>query len=183
MNAFEMKILDFIQEHFACAFSDGAAPILSLLAEKGILFIALALVLMCFRKTRRTGMEIGLALLVGVIFGNVVLKNIVARPRPYMIDPEIKLLVERLTDYSFPSGHALASFEVAGVLTVRNKRFGIPALVVATLIAFSRLYLRVHFPTDVLGGILLGLGIAFLSCRLIGKVYRKAAGTKWEKWL
>ena len=86
---------------------------------------------------------------------------------------QAELLVKTLSDFSFPSGHTLASFEAATVLMIRDKRFGIPALILAILIALSRLYLYVHYPTDVLAGALLGVFIGIFACFLVDKIYKR----------
>lgn len=173
MNEFELKILDFIQEHLRCTVLDKVLPIITKLGDAGIFWIVVAIVLLFFKKTRKTGIMIGVALLSGLIIGNLTLKPLVARIRPYdMPGVEIDLLIERLSDKSFPSGHTLASFEAATVLLINDKRFGIPAIVLASVIAFSRLYLYVHYPTDVLGGIVLGVLIAFASCFIVNKVQK-----------
>jgi undecaprenyl-diphosphatase len=83
----------------------------------------------------------------------------------------IPLLIEAPTDYSFPSGHTIASFEAATVLLIRHKKWGIMAMVLAVLIAFSRLYLYVHYPTDVLSSIVLGIGIAFAANYFVNQGY------------
>lgn len=171
MKEFELKILDFIQEKLTCPFLDAVMPIITSLANGGILWIISALVLICLKKTRKTGFSVGLALILGFIIGNLILKNAVARIRPYDMNSQIEILVNKLSDYSFPSGHTLASFEAASVLLIRNRRLGIPAIVLATLIAFSRLYLYVHYPTDVLAGAVLGIIIAVFASRLTGKLY------------
>ena len=168
MNEFELKILDFISEKIACPFLDAIFPVITAFGDGGIFWIAIAVVFLIFRKTRKTGLSVGLALLTGFIIGNLILKNVIARTRPYDIN-EVTLLVEKLSDYSFPSGHTLASFEAATVLFIRDKRFGIPALVLASLIALSRLYLYVHYPTDVLTGMVLGIVIAIFACKIIDK--------------
>lgn len=178
MNEFEIKLLDFIQNHIKCKFLDFLMPLITKLGDGGIFWIAVALLLICFKKTRRTGICVGTALLTGFIFGNLFLKNIVARTRPYDVNPSVPLLVERLGDYSFPSGHTLASFEAAAVLLIRDKRFGIPAIILAFLIALSRLYLYVHYPTDVIAGMLLGTAIAFFACFIVDAIYRKAGKSK-----
>ena len=114
------------------------------------------------------------ALLCGLIFGNLLLKPLIARVRPYDLREGIELLISKPSDYSFPSGHTLASFEAAVVLMVRErKRFGWAALVLAVLIAFSRLYLYVHYPSDVLGGILLGTAFALFSVWLVDTIWQK----------
>ena len=181
MNAWELNILHWIREHLQCPLLDTTMPLISALADGGILWILLAVGLLCFARTRRAGLSMGLALLLGVIIGNLLLKNLVARVRPYDVDLTVSLLVDRLTDFAFPSGHTLASFGAATALTVRYRRAGAAALVLAGLIAFSRLYLFVHYPTDVLAGALLGVGLGLLGCRLADRLWERIALRKSAK--
>lgn len=132
------------------------------LGDSGIFWIVLALILICIKKTRKCGILMLISMLCGVIIGNGILKNLVRRARPCWIDTTIPLLISNPTDFSFPSGHTLASFEAAIMIFLHNKKWGIPAILLAFAIAFSRLYLFVHFPTDVLGGFLLGMSISIL---------------------
>ncbi len=182
MNEFELKVLDFIQEHLRCTVLDKVLPIITKLGDAGIFWIIVAIALLFFKKTRKIGIMTGVALLLGLIIGNLTLKPLVARTRPYdMPGVEMDLLIERLSDKSFPSGHTLASFEAATVLLINDKRLGIPAIILASVIAFSRLYLYVHYPTDVLGGIVLGVLIAFASCYIVnkfGKLYLRKSLAK-----
>ena len=178
MNLFELGILDFINEHFSCKFLDIFMPFITKFADGGIFWILLALILMIIPKTRKWGFSMGLALLIGFLVGNLFLKNVVGRIRPYDINTDFNLLIKPLSDFSFPSGHTLASFEGAVVLFIRNKKLGVAALTLATLIAFSRLYLYVHYPTDVLASIILGTAIAILSCFIIDKIYLKYESRK-----
>lgn len=173
LNTYELPVLEFIQEHLACGFLNAVMPIITSLADAGIFWIAVAVVMMFFRKTRKMGLTIGGALVLGLILGNGVLKPLINRTRPYELSENIKLLIEPLHDGSFPSGHTLASFEAAGAMLLCDKRFGYPALALATVIAFSRLYLFVHYPTDILAGIVLGLFFAFVSFIIIKKLYSK----------
>lgn len=173
MNNFEINILDFIAEHLHCKFLDFLMPIITKFGDGGVFWIAVAVVLLCFKKTRKTGLTMGLALAMGFLVGNICLKNIVGRIRPYDLNPEFPLLIERLDDFSFPSGHTLASFEAAVAIFMNNKKAGIPAIILAVLIAFSRLYLYVHYPTDVLASVILGTGFAILSFLLINRLYEK----------
>ena len=113
-----------------------------------------------------------IALSLGFIFGNLLLKPLVGRIRPYDITPNINMLVNALSDYSFPSGHTLSSFAVATVILCFNKKIGIFAMIIATLIGFSRLYLYVHFPTDVLCGAILGILFGKLSYKFISTKYK-----------
>ncbi len=173
LNEFELNILDFIRENIACPILDTIVPIITKLGDGGIFWIITAVVMIIFKNTRKTGLTVGIALLLGFIIGNLILKNAIGRIRPYDLCPNIKLLVPALSDFSFPSGHTLASFEAATVLLIRDKRFGIPAIILASLIALSRLYLYVHYPTDVLAGIILGVTIAILSCKFTDRLYSK----------
>ena len=178
MNNFELGILDFLAEHLGCPFLDFLMPIITLFGDGGIFWIALSVIFIAIPKTRKMGITMGLSLAVGFLIGNLFLKNVVGRIRPYDLNPNFALLVDRLHDYSFPSGHTLASFEAATAIFLYKKRLGMAALLLASLIAFSRLYLYVHYPTDVLASIILGVGIAILSFRIINKLYEKRLAKK-----
>lgn len=169
MNQFELEILNQIQKIFKCGFLDTVMPVITLFGDGGIFWIALSAIFIIFKKTRKMGITMGLSLAMGFILGNLCLKNIVARIRPYDLNADISLLVKKLHDYSFPSGHTLASFEAAVSITMYNKKIGIPALALAVLIAFSRLYLYVHYPTDVLAALVLGTVIAIVSFYIVKK--------------
>ena len=144
--------------------------------ESGIFWIALSLVLMLIPKTRKAGFTMGLALLMGVIVGNGILKNVLARPRPYDFDPTLSHRLawgEMSTDYSFPSGHTLASFEASVGLFLHRKRWGIAALVLAFFVCISRLFLLVHYPSDVLAGAVLGTLFALISAKVVDLLWKK----------
>lgn len=123
----------------------------------------------------------GAALLMGLIICNITLKPIIGRTRPYNVNTAFdNLLVKELSDGSFPSGHTLASFEAAVVLLMCDKRLGYPALGIAIAVALSRLYLYVHYPTDVLTSVLLGSIFAVISCRSVDALYKKYAKNELE---
>ena len=184
MNVFELKILDFIQEHFKCGFLDWFMPTVTLLGEDGIFWIAVAAVLLITKKYRKTGAMMGVALLLGFLIGNMTLKPLVGRIRPYdMPGVDIDLLVGHLGDKSFPSGHTLACFEAATVLMLNDKRLGIPALVSAVLVGLSRLYLYVHYPTDVLTGAVLGAAFGVIGCFIVNWVISAYNKNKTRKSL
>lgn len=130
---------------------------ITMLGEAGWFWILLGVVLLCTKKYRKCGVAVLLALILDFILANVILKPLVARPRPCWIRDNIELLVRVPKDYSFPSGHTMASFASAGALLFTEKKFGIPAFILAALMGISRLYFYVHFPTDVLAGVLLGI--------------------------
>ena len=176
---FDLPILDWIAEHLHCGFLDKVMPLITLLGDAGIFWIAIAVVLLFFPKTRKMGLSMGAALLLGVLICNIIMKPAFARIRPYDYQLEhfgktIQLLVATPHDFSFPSGHTIASFEAATAICIHNKKWGIPALVLACLIAFSRLYLYVHYPTDVLASVVLGIGFAFLGSWMVKKGYEIA---------
>lgn len=160
----ELEFLYRLQE-MRTLFGDLIMPAISFLGDKGWLFIVTGLILLFIPKTRTCGMCVCLSLAAGFLLGNGVLKNLVQRQRPCWIDREVVLLVANPRDYSFPSGHTLAAFETAVSILCFYKRAGLVFLALACLIAFSRLYLFVHFPSDVLGGALLGSAIAMVICR------------------
>lgn len=169
MPSFELSLLDFLQEHLRCAFLDAVVPLFTRLGDYGILWILLALGLLAFPKTRRAGLAVSCALLLEVLCCNLLLKPLVARPRPYTYR-DLQLLIPALEDYSFPSGHTAASFAAASALFFRRSRLWIPAFALAVLLGFTRLYLYVHFPTDVLCGALLGALAGFAGCLLAGRL-------------
>ncbi|MDO5400611.1 MAG: phosphatase PAP2 family protein [Eubacteriales bacterium] len=166
--SFDLPILDWIQANLQCGFLDTIMPIITLFGDGGIFWIACSLLLFALPKTRKTGLGMLIALVLGLLVCNVTLKPLVGRPRPYTFQEEqfgihIALLVEGLKDFSFPSGHTIASFEAAGVLLINSKKLGIPAMILAVLIALSRLYLYVHYPTDVIFSVFAGLLFAVIG--------------------
>ena len=153
-------------------------PLITVLGNAGIFWIITAVALLLFPKHRKTGLSMGVALILGLIVCNITMKPLLARMRPYdyqlaHFGTQIQLLIATPHDFSFPSGHTLASFEAATVLLIRNRKLGIPAIVLACLIAFSRLYLYVHYPTDVLFSVGMGIGFGFLGNFLVGKAFPK----------
>lgn len=164
----EFAILDAIQT-IRFAMLDKLMVVITTLGNGGAVWIAIGLIMLFFKKYRRAGVALLLGLLLGLVCGNLVIKNLVARVRPCAINTTVKLLIPFPSEYSFPSGHTLSSFIGATCIFVREKRLGIPAYVLASLIAFSRLYLYVHFPTDIIGGILLGLALAYIAVKTMNK--------------
>ena len=176
-ESFDLPILEWIAGHLRCGFLDAVMPIITAFGNGGIFWIALSLVLMLIPKYRKAGFSMGLALLMGLVVCNLTLKPLVARIRPYDYQLEhfgktVSLLIATPHDFSFPSGHTIASFEAATALLLHDRRLGIPAMVLAVLIAFSRLYLYVHYPTDVLASVVLGIGFALLGTYLVKQGYQ-----------
>lgn len=156
MAQMELAVLDFIQELFRNPFMDSLMPAVTSLGDAGFLWILLGLALLCSRKYRRTGAAVLLSLAADLVICNLLLKNMVARVRPCDLNPAVQLLIARPSDFSFPSGNTAAAFTSVFSLYRENNRLWKPVLVLAAVIAFSRMYLYVHFPTDVLGGVAVG---------------------------
>ena len=169
----DFSVLNSVQDFFRCTFLDYIMPIITVLGDHGIIPILIALALLIVKKTRKIGLSMAFSFIYGGLFGNLILKNLFARLRPYeavyteSILHESDLLISGLSDYSFPSGHTLILFELAVVLLILLKRKGkiisISSLVIAFLVAFSRLYLYVHFPSDVFAGMILGTLFGFMG--------------------
>ena len=173
---FDLPILDWIAVNLTNPFLDKLMPIITCLGDAGIFWIICAVILLLTPKYRKAGLAMGIALILGLLVCNVTLKPLVARQRPYDFmyehyGQQIALLIATPHDFSFPSGHTLASFEAATALLLYNRKLGIPAMILAALISFSRLYLYVHYPTDVLLSVVLGIGFAFVGKLLSEKIF------------
>ncbi len=171
MNQSELAVLDFIAEHMRCGFLDFIMPKITLLGDAGIFWIVLAIALLIPKATRKTGVMMAVALILGLIVCNITIKPLVARVRPYDVKGIAPYLCEVQKDFSFPSGHTTASFEGATVILMWNRKWGIAACVLAVLIAFSRMYLYVHYPTDILCGLILGVLFGFLGVIIVNKCW------------
>jgi len=173
MNLFEVSILDSIQSVFRCDLLDKLCPIITALGDDGIFWIALSLLLLIFKKTRKVGLVMIIALVLDVILCNGILKPIINRTRPFVVNPNAPLIYERPTDASFPSGHTAVSFACAFSLMFGKIKVWIPAMVLAALIAFTRLYLYMHYPTDILGGIAVGVIAGLFANKLFIYITKK----------
>ena len=139
----------------------------------GQFWVVIALLLLIFKKTRRAGVAMLIAYVGVFLLGQYGLKNIVSRPRPCQIDTAFPLLVSRPSSSSFPSTHSAWAFGGATAIFLRHKKAGIAAYAVAALIGFSRLYLFLHFPTDVLFGAAMGVALGFAADRITGFAAKK----------
>ena len=178
---FEGNILCWLQQNLRTPFFDGAAVVLGFLGEAGLIWIALTLVLMYFKKTRRVGFYCGISILLTFIMVNLIVKPIAARTRPYDLFEMLVPLGVVPHDGSFPSGHTANAFSCAWVLfrcaqTTRVsaiRKIGLPALILAILISLSRIYSVIHFPSDVFGGALIGIIMSEVSIHAFKKPVKK----------
>lgn len=159
-------ILLFIQDYIRMDFMNGFWQFITSLGDKGWFWIVVSVLLLIPKKTRYIGIAALLSLTVNALITNVTLKPLVARTRPYVAIEGLNILAAAPHDFSFPSGHTSASFAAALVyLRKMPKKYGVCFVVLATLIAFSRLYVGVHYPTDVLAGFLIGVFSSWAVCR------------------
>lgn len=184
--SFDLPVLDWIQANMQSGFMDKFMPFITKFGDHGTFWMIVAALLFLFPKTRKTGLGMAIAMMLGLLVCNVTLKPLVARIRPYDLQAElgvtIQLLGERMHDFSFPSGHTIASFEAAVVMLKNSKKLGIPAMILAVLIAFSRLYLYVHYPTDVIVSVILGTLFALIGDGLAGLIAPKLGAGKKGKY-
>lgn len=170
--ALDGGVLLWMQEHLRGPVQDAVLGFYTTLGNAGLLFIALALLMLCWKSTRKAGFTALLALAVGAICTNLILKNLVCRPRPWLDVAGLLPLVTENDPNSFPSGHTTAAFAFACALwrTAPKAWMKWTALAAAVLMGFSRLYVGVHYPTDVLTGVLIGLLAGWLAKRLTDRL-------------
>ena len=156
----DFAILDFVQKHFRSEVCDEIMKFVTALGNYGAFYIVTTLILLIYAKTRTAGTKLAIAQITGAIICSVILKNVVGRIRPFNIR-DFDLLINAPKDFSFPSGHTLHAFVCASVIYTANRKWGIAAYILAFVMGFSRIYLYVHYPSDVLTGAVLGVAIGY----------------------
>ena len=170
-QGFDESILFFIQEHLKNPVIDRFMVLITTLGNSGFLWIFLAFLLLSQKRYQRCGVSLICALSLTMFLNDELLKPLFGRIRPCNTFPDVLLLIGRPHSPSFPSGHTAAAFVSAAVIFHSYRFAGILAYITAALIAYSRLYLFVHYPTDILGGILLGTTVAYLIVKALEKLY------------
>lgn len=174
MQSLELVVLNWIQLYLRCDFLDTVMPALTRLCDHGEIWIVLAAVLLLLRRQRRHGIALSCALVLDLAACNLLLKPLVGRLRPFTVQA-VELLIPPPGDFSFPSGHTAVSFAAVFALKASGSPLWKPALAMALVLAFSRLYLYVHWPSDVLGGAVLGAAVGWAGARLARRLFPKTA--------
>ena len=174
----DFSVLYAIQGTLRCAWPDLLMPVITRLGDAGIIWLLAAGILLLIPRYRRAGVLLLAGLAAGVLLGNVIMKPLIARPRPCWIDTTVPMLIPVPPDHSFPSGHTLSSVIAATILTATDRRFAFAAIPLAALIAFSRLYLFVHYPSDVLASVILGIAIGAAVWKGGGALLRRASARR-----
>ena len=169
----ESAILLWIQNNLRCAFLTPVMRGITTLGNGGMFWIALTVLLLIFRRTRRIGVCCAASMLLTLLVVNLCIKPLAARTRPYELIQGLEILVARPHDFSFPSGHSANSLTCAwAIFRLAPKKYGVPALVLAVLIALSRLYVGVHYPTDVLAGAAIGIALSEIALRALRRIFK-----------
>ncbi len=182
IQSFDLSVLNAIQNTLKCGFLDFLTVFISYLTTSGIIWIAAGIVMLFFKKTRAAGIILLAALALGFLSGDILLKHLVNRPRPFTVNTDIALLIKQPSGSSFPSTHSVLAAASTTVLLAKKREVGFIALVLTVCIAFSRLYLYIHYPTDVLCGLLLGIlcGTAALLIARAIKLENRLANKKLQ---
>jgi undecaprenyl-diphosphatase len=158
------SILEFIQINMRSIIGDRIMVWITWLGNGITIWAIIGLALIISKKYRKHGVMIVAALILCFLVGNLSIKPIVARTRPFDVMPLLGgLLVKAPTDFSFPSGHTMCAFASSVVIFNMNKKIGIFTLILSSLIGFSRLYLYVHYPSDVFGGMIIGILVGIIT--------------------
>ena len=173
MQQMELAVLDWIQQHCRSDVLDVVMPWFTKLNDGGEIWIALAVILFLLKEHRKAGLSVGVGLATNLLICNKLLKPLIGRVRPFAVNTAVELLVEAPSSASFPSGHTASSFAVVGALWALKHPLWKPTAVVAALMGISRLYLYVHWPSDVLGGVVVGWLCGVIGAKLVSAFSKK----------
>ena len=177
MTAFDLLILSWIQQHMVFPWLTPVMEAFTAMGNFGLIWIVVALALLIPKSTRKIGLAVALSLALVAIFNNLILKPFFARPRPFTA-ADFVLLIKAPEGWSFPSGHTASSFAAATAIFLQNRRAGFVALIVALVIAFSRLYFCVHYPSDVVAGMIEGIVVAALVTKAVAYTTKRNTNLK-----
>lgn len=165
----DKTIIQLVHKYIQNPFLDKIIPFITSLGNMGLIWILICIAFLISKNYKKAGVLAIYSLIISTLLGELFLKNLIARPRPFMEISNINLLIARPSSYSFPSGHTGSSFAAAFafIKMIDNRKIVMPLVFLACIVAFSRLYLMVHYPTDIIAGIILGL----ISAKLAKKYF------------
>lgn len=170
LQKFDTKILNFIEKYLRCKILDKLMPFVTYLGNCGAVWIVISLFLINSKYHKNEGYMVIISLILATVIGEGIIKHLFRRARPFIKMKKNKLLIAKPITYSFPSGHSASSFAAAGIFIMMNDKASLYMIILASLIAFSRLYLNVHYPSDVVIGVILGIIcskiVVFLFCNI-----------------
>lgn len=169
ITAFDAQVMLWVQENLRSPLLSAIMIPLTTLGNSGILFITLGIILLLCKRTRKSGILMLICLAVGFILNDIVIKNLVQRPRPFTDFGQIVPLITLPGSYSFPSGHTVSAFAAMITLFFTQKKYTVWGLLLAVLMGFSRIYVGVHYPTDVLAGAVVGTAVACI----LGYIFKR----------
>lgn len=167
LQKIDVNMLKLIHDNLQNHMLDKIMPFITSLGNLGLVWIVISLALLLSKRYRIVGLLCISVLILNALLGEGILKNLIQRQRPFSSMPKVSLLIDKPTSFSFPSGHTSSSFAVVGIIWSQLKKYRIYVILLACLIAFSRLYLFVHYPSDIIGGIVQGL----VCAKIVLKVY------------
>lgn len=168
---FDVSSLLYVQENIRCSFLSNIFIPLTKSGDYGFIFILAGIVMLCFSRTRKTGIIFLSALAVNFIITNLIIKNLVMRTRPYEVIEQLSILIAPPHGYAFPSAHTSAAFACITTLYFTEKKVFPYALVFAILMGLSRIYVGVHYPSDVFFGAVAGILVAYLVYKFFSYFY------------
>lgn len=182
ISDWDISVLVWIAEHMRSAFLTPVMKFITYTGNAGIIWIILSVVLVCIPKYRKAGIASAIALVIDLLCVNICVKPLAHRIRPYVYSDEVSLIIKKAADYSFPSGHTAAAFASSmAILRSEHKKLGTCAVIYAAIMGFSRLYVGIHYPTDVLAGMVLGDLFGLAGAAIAALIYRKLSEKNQHK--
>lgn len=173
INFIDLRILETIRTYFSSSLMDSIMVLITKLGDRGLIWIIISVILLVSKKYKKIGITMIVALLLTSIIGEGLIKNIIQRPRVFNSINDIELIIKAPSSYSFPSGHTASSFAAAMVLGYYIKEYKYLFYFLAFLVAFSRLYLWVHYPSDIVGGMIFGIICGYIAIKIVNNIVAK----------
>ncbi|MGI6168116.1 MAG: phosphatase PAP2 family protein [Christensenellales bacterium] len=171
LSCFELSLLNSLQPLLRYSILDQSMLIISHITDAGLIWVAVAAACLFAKKTRRLGLTLLAALLLSYYVSDHILKPLIQRPRPFALNQSALLPAAAPSSFSFPSTHACSSFAAATAIALSNRKVGIFAYVFSALVGFSRIYLYLHYPSDIIAGAGLGIVCGWLAATILQRFF------------